>query len=375
MTTKQDAPDNGAPMVKDDGVLDLDENAEDVPANFNITSYGADFDVSGLIRRLEHGDVVIPTFEPNVEGASGVGGFQRDFVWNRRQMDRFIESLLFGLPVPGIFLVSEPDGRFLVLDGSQRLRTLRHFYKGTFGSSVYRLGDHAGPFAGKSYEELDPEDRRRLDNSIIHATVIREDDPAERFSSVYTIFERLNTGGTTLRPQEIRVALYHGDFVQLISDLNTHPSWRRLYGLRSKTLKDQELILRFLAFYHRLESYSAPMKDFLNTFMADFKDLPGDSNVAFTKAFETTVTALDEALGGKAFRIGRQLNAAVLDSVMVATAKSSKERPLQPQALADAYHALLQNDAYLDAVQRTTANEERVRLRFQLADEGIGSAR
>ena len=165
-------------LVRDDGVYDVDEDAEDVPANFNITSYGADFDVSGLIRRLELGDIVIPTFEPNVEGASGVGGFQRDFVWNRRQMDRFIESLLFGLPVPGIFLVNEPDGRYLVLDGSQRLRTLRYFYKGTYGNAVYRLGPHAGPFSGRSYEELDPEDRRRLDNSIIHATIIREDDPS-----------------------------------------------------------------------------------------------------------------------------------------------------------------------------------------------------
>jgi hypothetical protein len=84
---------------------------------------GQDFDVVGLIRRLQNDDILIPTFgheDVRIETA----GFQRSFVWNRPQMDKFIESILLGYPIPGIFLVKQPDKRYLVLDGQQRLSTL-----------------------------------------------------------------------------------------------------------------------------------------------------------------------------------------------------------------------------------------------------------
>lgn len=93
-----------------------------------ISYSGSDFDVEGLVRRLERGDIVVPAFghrDPSVEAA----GFQRNFVWRRAQMDKFIESLLLGFPVPGIVLVQQGDKRYLVLDGQQRLRTLANFYK------------------------------------------------------------------------------------------------------------------------------------------------------------------------------------------------------------------------------------------------------
>ena len=93
-------------------------------------------------------------------------------------MDKFIELAVLGLPVPGVFLVRERSNRLLVLDGQQRLRTLRSFYKGLYNDRTYRLQYVQEPFAGKTYAELDDEDRRRLDDSIIHATVLRQAFPA-----------------------------------------------------------------------------------------------------------------------------------------------------------------------------------------------------
>ena len=136
--------------------------------------------------------------------------------------------------MPGIFLVKEQSGRLLVLDGHQRLYTLRAFYEGEINGEVYKLDGVQERFVGKRYKDLDIEDRRRLDDSIIHATVIRQDEPTADQSSVYVIFERLNTGGVNLQPQEIRVALYHGVLVRVFRGLNDNPHWRQLFGIKSR---------------------------------------------------------------------------------------------------------------------------------------------
>lgn len=93
-----------------------DESAEEATSiSFTITSYGADYPVDTLVKRMKAEAFFIPKF-------------QRNFVWSQRHASRFIESLLMGLPVPGIFLYKESEtGRHLVVDGQQRLRTLQYF--------------------------------------------------------------------------------------------------------------------------------------------------------------------------------------------------------------------------------------------------------
>ena len=132
-------------------------------------------------------------------------------------------------------------------------------------------------WVGKTYKTLNADDRRRLDNSILHAIVVRQDEPTEDQSSIYLIFERLNSGGTILQPQEIRVALYNGSFVQVLNSLNDNPDWRTLYGRKSSRLKDIELILRFFGLYFHAGSYRAPMKAFLNRYMAANRNLQKQS--------------------------------------------------------------------------------------------------
>ena len=100
-------------------VDDVDEREVSAQHAASLTYFGTDFDVHGLVRRLENDDITIPTFDPNQPTDSGIEGFQRRFVWRKPQMDRFIESLLLGYPVPGIFLVQQPNKRMLVLDGQQ----------------------------------------------------------------------------------------------------------------------------------------------------------------------------------------------------------------------------------------------------------------
>ena len=144
-----------------------------LPQRYDITSYGIDFDVRGLVQRLEEDDIVIPEW-------------QRQYVWTFKQASSFIESLLLGLPIPGIFLGRYPSGQLYVIDGHQRLRTLQFFYSGDFNinhpsprSRPFKLEGVLERFEGLSFEELIDSARRDLNNSLIHATVVRQDAPAD----------------------------------------------------------------------------------------------------------------------------------------------------------------------------------------------------
>jgi Protein of unknown function DUF262 len=151
-------------------VDDLDEALEVIPYTYSITAYGADYPVDGVVKRIEASDILVPTFSWEPDTDSRIVGFQREYVWPRTKADRFIESLLLGLPVPGIFLVKEHSGRLLVLDGHQRLYTLKAFYDGVIHGIEYRLENVQERFVGKRYKELDVEDRRRQSRRVLRGS-------------------------------------------------------------------------------------------------------------------------------------------------------------------------------------------------------------
>jgi uncharacterized protein with ParB-like and HNH nuclease domain len=193
-----------------------DTEQEIMTFRYAITSYGADYPVDSLVQRLEREVVFVPSF-------------QRKFVWSLKQASRFIESLLLSLPVPGVFLAKdEPSAKLFIIDGQQRLRSIQYFYNGLFRGKEFALHGVQKQFEGKTYKTLEIEDQLRLNDSIIHATIIRQDEPSDDQSSVYLIFERLNTGGTLLHPQEIRACIFHGPFNDLLFELNDIKAWRNV---------------------------------------------------------------------------------------------------------------------------------------------------
>lgn len=364
----------GAEVVVEDQeqVEDVDPAEEVITTTYEITSYGADYPVDGLVLRLERGDIEIPTFNPAYTQSDEIRGFQRGFVWNRPQMDRFIESLLLGLPVPGIFLVREKSNSLLVLDGQQRLKCLQSYYKGVFAGREFRLRYAQEPFYGKTYQELDDEDRRRLDDSIIHATVLRQDSPSGSQEAIYSIFERLNTSGSPLQPQEIRIALYNGPFLQLIGSLNEDSNWRALYGAPSPRYKDHELTLRVLALFEDVDGYFRPVKGFLNAFLSRNRFREEESSRDLARLFMQACHHINGAIGARAFKPVRALNAAVLDSVMVGTMRRLVAGDITDhEAMARAYENLMANDDYRAAITYSTAAEESVLERISLATDAF----
>lgn len=342
------------------------------PVNYS----GTDFDVEGLVRRLDRNDIVIPSFghgDPTLE----VAGFQRGFVWRRSQMDRFIESLLLGFPIPGIILVQQPDRRYLVLDGQQRLRTLAAFYSGVHAGSEFALKNVADVFKGLTYKTLDPEARRQLDNTFIQATIVKTDGSPESLESVYQVFERLNSGGTQLTPHEIRIALYPGRFVDFLASLNDEPQWRALYGKRSPRVRDQELILRIIALFDSAHEYSRPLKSFLNNFLGKHRQMVDLDDEVIRDLFLRAATLLNETRGKNAIRYkSSQVNAAFAEAVFVATMKQLKaDSTLTTQDIETALDHLDNNDDMRAAISGSTADEEKLRQRLKAASDAFNPQR
>jgi hypothetical protein len=355
--------------IETDDVLDIDPAVEVVPVSYDITSYGADYPVDGLVKRMNQGDIVVPSFDPAYIESDEIRPFQRGFVWSRPQMDSFIESLLLGLPVPGIFLVREKNNVLLVLDGQQRLRTLQAYYRGSYGDRSFKLKYVQPQFRDKDYQGLDDEDRRRLDDSIVHATVLRQEQPGTSQEAVYSIFERLNTGGSPLQPQEIRVALFGGPFLHLISELNEAAEWRVLYGPKSNRFKDHELILRVFAFYENSAQYSRPLKGFLNHYLGDNRYRTENDTQRLARPFLAACDLLAREIGPRAFRPIRVVNAAVLDSVMFGLMRRLARGPINdPEKFRHGYRALLENPQFGDFTTSSTSSEESVHGRLTMAD-------
>lgn len=287
-----------------------DESTKDLsPLGYEINSYGADYPVDALVKRLAENNIIVPTF-------------QRGFVWSQTDASRFIESLLLGFPVPAIFLSKEARNKFLVVDGQQRLKTLESFYTGVIREKKFRLIGVNEAFATKTYDELDQFFRNRLDNSIIHAIIVQQDQPKEEEdTSIYQLFERLNSWGRPLFPQEIRACVDHGPFISFLHEVNKVESWRTIYGRESRRLKDEELVLRFLALYYDLDTYESPMKAFLNKFSRNHRRINESQANEFRDKFTSTINCINASIGPKAFRPVTAFNAAVFDAVMVGVRK------------------------------------------------------
>lgn len=273
---------------------------------------------------------------------------------------------MLGLPIPGIFLPKEGESnKLLVIDGQQRLRSLQFFMNGYFNpiegkktKRIFKLLKVQKKFEGRTFEELEENDRLMVEDSIIHATIIKQESPGDDNTSVYHVFERLNSGGKKLTPQEIRVAVYHGALNDLIISLNEYPDWRELFGAASPRLKDQELILRFLAVKYNSSNYSKPMNEFLNKF--NLKNRSANANVLskYEQSFQKSISFLNACIGKKVFRPEGVFNVSVFESILVAVARLIDERgEINCKMFKENFEELMQNEDYKYSISRDTSDE------------------
>ena len=337
------------------------ETEEQDVITYRISYYPADITLKGYLDKWNSKQLKIPPF-------------QRSYVWDQVKASKLIESFLLGLPVPGIFLYKEREtNKLQVIDGQQRILSIVRFFKNEFNENIFRLKKVSPRWDGKTYQELDEADQLLLDDTVLRATVVQQLDPDDD-SSIYHIFERLNTGGINLNPMEIRKCVYGGEFFTLLEELNTLPEWRKIIGKTKpdKRLRDVELILRILALSHAWKTYKKPMKVFLSGYMTEQKKivdkLSDEAKKEFInklqKKFQKTCVYVLEQLGEQPFHLHKRLNYAAMDSTMSAAFKARRANVanLKPR-----YDAMLKDEAYKDFIVKNTSDENIIFDRFTKA--------
>jgi len=201
--------------------------------------------------------------------------FQRRDAWEKVRKSRFIESLILNLPVPQLVLAEAKNrkGEYIVIDGKQRLLSIRQFASKPDDKDFEQL-KLAGlsirkDLNGKTLDDLksDPaffSDLSAFENQSIRTVVIRN-WPNESF--LYQVFLRLNTGSVSLSPQELRQALHPGKFVEFVDTTSgDSQALREILKLKKPDfrMRDVELLVRFYAFKNFLQGYSGNLKEFLD---------------------------------------------------------------------------------------------------------------
>jgi len=337
------------------------------PASYEVVTYPADFTLEVLVGKLKA--------QVNQPAEIQIPGFQRKFVWTQAQASKLIESFLLGLPVPPIFMYTDKDNIQMVVDGQQRLKSIGYFFEGYFGPEdrgrrpVFRLIglNEKSPYLNKTYADFEANDPvvfRKLKDGVLRAFIIKQLDPKDN-TSVFHVFERLNTGGTLLKGQEIRNCVYAGEFNTVLNSLNTTASWRKIFGANlDKRQRDVELILRFLALFHDSANYDKPMKDFLSNFMKARQHATPAVLTTYEKLFTATADKVVESLGPKPFHVRAGLNAAVFDSVFVTFAKNLTK---VPPDIKKRYDDLKNNGSYAERTKSHTTDKDAIADRLKFA--------
>ena len=241
------------------------KDEEFTPLKYEISIVPADYTLEVLHHKWKKEEIEIPEF-------------QRSYVWKIGQASRLIESFMMGLPIPPVFLYVQDDQKYLVIDGRQRLQTVFYFFDGVFGEPdsrgrkrEFRIEgiNKENKWSKARFEDFDEKDKLQLRNTVLRTILIKQQDPKQGRTSIYHIFERLNTGGTSLQDQEVRNCIFAGSLNKLLVELNDYENWRKILGKvkRDTRQKDVQLILRYMALFHNNKKYKRPMKDFLSEFM------------------------------------------------------------------------------------------------------------
>lgn len=229
--------------------------------------------------------------------------FQRRDAWSRKAKSKFIESLMLGLPIPQIILAEkkEKKGRYIVIDGKQRLLTIRQFFadKDSEEFEPFKLTglEILNELNGMSFEDIEKDSSKnnlvdQLYNHTIRTTVIKN-WPNEDF--LFTVFLRLNTGSVKLSPQELRQALHPGEFIDRADEFSVNSKIiQKMLKIKQADyrMRDVEIVVRYFSNKYFLEDYRGNLK---NSFDDTVKKLNKDWNVLSNKINDDLVD-LEEAI-------------------------------------------------------------------------------
>lgn len=289
-------------------------------------------------------------------------GFQRRVAWDDERKSRLIESIIVGLPVPNIVLAENKDsrGKFIVIDGKQRLVAVSEYLQGGYKLKGLDMRDDLNT---KIFNDLPQEDREYLENATIRASVIRNWKD-ENF--LYVTFFRLNSGSLPLSPQELRKALIGGNLISAIDNyILDSQKFKSIFGDGlDKRMRDSELVLRFVAYDQSLAEYKGDFKEFLDTNTRHFEKNWKDKAAQIKDVFDRLDVALDatnKIFGDDSFKkwIGdkyeRVINRAVFDCIsrFFAQPDVATESIARRVDVVASFKEVCQDQTFKDSIEKT----------------------
>lgn len=378
-----------------EGNDDETDGSQDISfTEYDISAAPNDFNIKTLFDFIDSGIVKIP-------------GFQRNYVWDIKRASKLIESIIIGIPIPQIFLYEEGKNRFIVIDGQQRYMTIYYFVKKRFPKKEKRLElrtifdenkgipdeilynndyfndfnlklstaqpNQVNKFANLNYATLDDDDRTTFDLRTIRNIIIKQNTPDDGHSVVFEVFNRLNSRGVNLKPQEIRTSLFHSDFYDMLYRINLLAEWRDVTPSTTPNLhmRDVEILLRGFAMLIDSDSYKPSMTKFLNQFSFKAKSFPTE-NIEYLEAlFKAFLGNIPDDNKRLFFSKTGRFNLSVYESIFVACCREAFDQKNLRVKEIDSIKVqeLKENPDFIDATQSDTASEKNVKLRLTKASE------
>ena len=345
-------------------------NTKDIKITPKTTS------LDNIIKRLENEEIDLnPDFQRN-------GG-----LWDNSKMSRLIESIILRLPLPIFYFDISNNDKWIVIDGLQRLTTIKRFIvdKNLKLTNLEFLKE----FQGKKFDDLERNIRRTIEETEIVTYQMEPQTPKE---VRYSVFNRINTGGITLNPQEIRQALNQkNNGVKLLEEITKEKDFKNIVNVTSKRMVDRELVLRYIAFkkynYRKLNQEKKSLPKLLDETMEIVDTIEFENNeyaVMKTSLLKTLSNLIEifekkylfnkklidnskiKVLNKSLFEIWTVL-VSDLDNKEILRLKNKKE------ILKKKYIELLKDQDFNDAVTRGTNDRKSVVKRFSLLEKFIRS--
>jgi hypothetical protein len=243
--------------------------------------------------------------------------FQRNFVWDNAMKSRLIESILLRIPLPMFYFSEDNEGKITVVDGLQRLTTIKEFMDNKFplkkleyldescGDCYYTDKNKDG--TNNNLKAIDAKYFRWFNMTQFTINVI---DPASPSKVKYDIFRRINTGGKPLNNQEIRNCLASRNVRKLLTEMTSLTQFKlaSLNSIKSTRMEDQEVALRFICFYNyfmennNLDSYNGNMEITLDDLVENLNKKSYSEMSVYVHYYKTAMSNASHLFGRYAFR-------------------------------------------------------------------------
>jgi hypothetical protein len=230
--------------------------------------------------------------------------YQRRFRWDVERQSRLIESFLMNIPVPPIFLNEDSYGIYSVIDGKQRLNAINDFFSGKLELTGLKVFHDIN---NKTIQDLPIKLQSVVKTrpTIRAIIILRQSDKDVKFE----VFRRLNTGGVTLNPQEVRNSAYPGYLNDTILELSEHKQFHALLRIKNKKrstiyqeMRDAEFVLRYFTFKDIWADFKGSMKRLMDSFMSDNQYMPKEKVDLLKAEFLNTIELVQTGFGDFAFR-------------------------------------------------------------------------